>query len=39
MGSGYYAQLSGNTFPVASTIMSRHLANNILKQAGIKQKI
>ena len=30
--------ISGKTFPVAVTIMSRHLVNNILKQAGINQK-
>jgi len=30
---------SGNTFPLAVTIMSRHLANDILRQAGIKQKV
>jgi hypothetical protein len=32
-------RISGHNFPVAVMIMSRHLANEILKQAGIKQKI
>jgi hypothetical protein len=30
---------SGQTFPIAVTIMSRYFANDIVKQAGIKQKI
>ena len=35
----WHSPISGNTFPVAVTIMSRHLANAILSQAGIKQKV
>jgi hypothetical protein len=35
----WFSQINGKTFPVAVTIMSRHLANEILKQAGIKQKV
>jgi len=35
----WHSQISGHAFPVAVTIMSRHLANDILKQAGIKQKV
>ena len=35
----WLSPISGKTFPVAVTIMSRHLGNNILKQAGIDQKL
>ena len=35
----WHSPIGGNTFPVATTIMSRHLANIILKQAGLKLKI
>lgn len=35
----WHSPISGNTFPVAVTIMSRHLANDILRHAGIKQKV
>lgn len=31
--------INASEFPVAVTIMSRSLANDILKQAGIKRKI
>jgi hypothetical protein len=35
----WLSQINGQFFPVALTIMSRHLANEILRQAGIKQKV
>jgi predicted RNA binding protein YcfA (HicA-like mRNA interferase family) len=35
----WHSPIVGKTFPVAATIMSRHLANAILKQAGIKQRL
>lgn len=35
----WHSPISGKSFPVAVTIVSRHLANAILKQAGIQQKI
>jgi predicted RNA binding protein YcfA (HicA-like mRNA interferase family) len=35
----WQSPINGRTFPVSVTIMSRHLANEILKQAGIKQRI
>jgi predicted RNA binding protein YcfA (HicA-like mRNA interferase family) len=35
----WHSPINGRTFPVSVTIMSRHLANEILKQAGIKQRI
>ncbi|OIP14816.1 MAG: hypothetical protein CO105_15595 [Comamonadaceae bacterium CG_4_9_14_3_um_filter_60_33] len=35
----WLSPISGKTFPVAVTIMARHLANIILKQAGINQKL
>lgn len=35
----WYSPLSGKHFPVAVTIVSRHTANEILKQAGIAEKI
>jgi hypothetical protein len=35
----WLSPISGKTFPVAVTIMSRHLANIILKQAGIDHKL
>jgi hypothetical protein len=35
----WLSQINGQTFPVAVTFMSEHLANEILRQAGIKQKV
>jgi len=35
----WHSPISEATFPVVVTIMSRHLANQILKQAGIAQRI
>jgi HicA toxin of bacterial toxin-antitoxin, len=32
----WYSPLSGKKFPIDSNIKSRHTANGILKQAGIK---
>lgn len=35
----WHSPITEKSFPVAVTIMSRHLANAILKQAGIAQRI
>lgn len=35
----WHSPITSKSFPVAVTIMSRHLANAILKQAGIPQRI
>jgi len=34
----WYSPLSNNTFPVDGKIKSRHMANKIMKQAGIDHK-
>jgi hypothetical protein len=34
----WYGPISGRKFPVDNNIRSRHTANGILKQAGIKEK-
>jgi HicA toxin of bacterial toxin-antitoxin, len=34
----WHSPISGKSFPVAVTIMSRHLANAIMKQAGINHR-
>jgi hypothetical protein len=31
----WYSHISGKTFPADKTILSRHTANGVLKQAGI----
>ncbi len=35
----WHSPITGSTFPVAMTIKSRHLANQILKQTGITQRV
>ena len=35
----WHSPSTGKSFPVAVSIMSRHLANAILKQAGTSQRI
>lgn len=35
----WFSPINDKTFPVSVTIMSRHLANAILKQAGIEARI
>jgi hypothetical protein len=34
----WYSPISGNYFPVDSKIKSRHMANVVLKQAGLAKK-